>query len=295
MHSAAIFALTLTLGVNMSYAGRLEGFNPKEAQPDLGHRLNEANLAKLDSIGFLLQPTGYKTIYEVYSDYTESSHTPMFISADLCFHTLHLMVDYTVRIMELEELLPKLERLTSGMLQKAEKDWKKSAGSLKKPAQAEYIYYAVGARLLGQKVELPKDIEKLVAKELARIEEHKGIQEITFLPGVKEDYSQYVPRGHYTRSDDFRRYFKAMMWYGRLPLHVPKEKRDPLLPLQTALLAALHLEENPDLSTLWEEIYEPTAFFFGSAEDITPGLLLEEAREFFGKEVTTDMIEDETR
>jgi len=295
MYSLAILALTLTIGVNMTYAGRLEGFNPKEAQPDLGHRLNEANLAKLDSIGFLLQPTDYKTIYEVYSDYTESSQTPMFISADLCFHTLHLMVDYTVRIMELEELLPKLERLTSGMLQKAHKDWKKSSGSIKEAARVEYIYYAVGARLLGQEVELPKDIEKLVAKELARIEEHKGIQEITFLPGVKEDYSQYVPRGHYTRSEDFRRYFKAMMWYGRLPLHVPKEKRDPLLPLQTALLLSMHLEENPDLSLLWEEIYEPTAFFFGSAEDITPGLLLEEAREFFGKEVTTDMIEDETR
>ena len=46
MHSVAILALTLTIGVNMTYAGRLEGFNPKEAQPDLGHRLNEANLAK---------------------------------------------------------------------------------------------------------------------------------------------------------------------------------------------------------------------------------------------------------
>ncbi|MEA3311902.1 MAG: DUF3160 domain-containing protein [candidate division WOR-3 bacterium] len=295
MRSAAIFALTLTLGVNMSYAGRLEGFNPKEAQPDLGHRLNEANLAKLDSIGFVLQPTGYKTIYDVYSDYTESSQTPMFISADLCFHTLHLMVDYTVRIMELEELLPKLERLTSGMLEKAEKGWRKSKDDLKKAARAEYIYYAVGARLLGQEVELPKDIEKLVAKELARIKGHAGIAECSFLPGVKEDYSQYVPRGHYTRSDEFERYFKAMMWYGRLPFHVPKEKRDPLLPFQTAILLSMHLEGDVNLTQLWEEIYEPTAFFFGSAEDITPGLLLEEAREFFGKEVTTDMIEDETR
>lgn len=295
MRQLAILALTLTLGVNMTYAGRLKGFDPKEAQPELGHRLNEANLAKLDSLGFLLQPTGYKTIYDVYSDYTESSQTPMFISADLCFHTMHLMVDYTVRIIELEELLPRLERLTSGMLEKSGKDWKKSSGSLKGAAQAEYIYFAVAARLLGQEVELPKDIEKFVAKELAKITEHAGISECSFLPGVKEDYSQYVPRGHYTRSDDFRRYFKAMMWYGRLPLHVPKEKSDPLLLFQTALLAALHLEKDPDLSTLWEEIYKPTAFFFGSAEDITPGLLLEEAEEFFGEPVTPALLEDEAR
>ena len=28
------------------------------------------------------------------------------------------------------------------------------------------------------------------------------------------DYSQFTIRGHYTRTEDFGRYFKAMMWYG---------------------------------------------------------------------------------
>ena len=32
----------------------------------------------------------------------------------------------------------------------------------------------------------------------------------------KEDYSQYVARGHYTRSEALQQYFKTMMWYGRL-------------------------------------------------------------------------------
>ncbi len=31
-----------------------------------------------------------------------------------------------------------------------------------------------------------------------------------------EDYSQYQPRGYYTSNDMLRRYFKAMMWYGRM-------------------------------------------------------------------------------
>ena len=31
-----------------------------------------------------------------------------------------------------------------------------------------------------------------------------------------EVYEQYIPRGHYTRSEDLKMYFKAMMWYGRL-------------------------------------------------------------------------------
>ena len=31
-----------------------------------------------------------------------------------------------------------------------------------------------------------------------------------------EDYSQYLPRGHYTRTDPLKAYFKSMMWYGRM-------------------------------------------------------------------------------
>jgi hypothetical protein len=293
MHSLAIWALTLIMGAAMQQS-KLGDFNPK-TQQDISHRINEAKLAKLDTLGFFLEPTHYKTIYDVYDDYRESPCTPIFVSADLAYHTMHLMVDYTVRILEIEQLLPKLEQLTAGMLAKSERAWKKASGEVKKAARAEYVYFAVAARLLELDAELPADIDKVVAKELSKIEAHAGIAECSFLPGVKEDYSQYVPRGHYTRSDDFRRYFKAMMWFGRLPLHVPAEKRDPLLPMQAALLISLHLEEDADLSGLWEEIYEPTAFFFGAAEDITPGLLLMEAEDFLGQAFSPTLLDDKTR
>jgi len=31
-----------------------------------------------------------------------------------------------------------------------------------------------------------------------------------------EDFSQYVPRGHYTRSETLKKYFVGMMWFGRM-------------------------------------------------------------------------------
>ena len=55
----------------------------------------------------------------------------------------------------------------------------------------------------------------MVDKELALIEAHQGYADSPLF-GYKEDYSQYVPRGHYTRNDQFKTYFKAMMWYGRI-------------------------------------------------------------------------------
>ncbi len=34
----------------------------------------------------------------------------------------------------------------------------------------------------------------------------------------QEDYSQYVPRGHYTHSEILKNYFKAFMWHGRMSM-----------------------------------------------------------------------------
>jgi hypothetical protein len=85
------------------------------------------------------------------------------------------------------------------------------------------------------------------------------------------------------------------MWYGRLPLHVPMEKRDPILSFQTALLISIDLEADPDLTPLWEDIYEPTAFFFGAAEDLTPELLVMEAEDFFGTSPSASLLKDEAK
>ena len=52
-----------------------------------------------------------------------------------------------------------------------------------------------------------------VQAELALIEAAAGPAESPIF-GYTEDYSQYKPRGHYTRSERLERYFKAMMWYG---------------------------------------------------------------------------------
>lgn len=287
--------LTITLGASMAYAGLLGDFDPEEDQPELSYRLNEPGLELLDRFGFAFYPSRYEEIYDVYEDYREYSQTPMFITTDLSFHTLHLMVDYSVRVLELEELLPRLETLTEGMVEHALEDVRRLSGEAKKVAEAELVYFAVAAKLLELDIHLPDRIERQVDAEFAKIEAHSGIEEVEFLPQTSEDYSQYVPRGHYTRSDDFKRYFKAMMWFGRLPLAVPVEPGKPLLAFKVAVLVAVNLEGDDELAGLWEEIYEPTAFFFGAAEDLTPGLLYWEAEEFLGEELNVGILDDEVK
>lgn len=89
------------------------------------------------------------------------------------------------------------------------------------------------------------------------------------------DYSQYIPRGHYTRNEDLERYFRAMMWYGQVPFNVyaDEKTREPDIKQVTRALLmtyTLFLEKDgiPD-ATLWENIYDPTVFYVGKTDDLT--------------------------
>jgi len=107
----------------------------------------------------------------------------------------------------------------------------------------------------------------MVAKELALIEAHAGFA-MSPLFGYNEDYSQYVPRGHYTQSEKLTRYFRAMMWFGRMTFLLKgndeaKGINDALVTeamanRQTlqALFVARDLMRNEALYAKWQRIYE---------------------------------------
>lgn len=78
-----------------------------------------------------------------------------------------------------------------------------------------------------------------------------------------EDYSQYVPRGHYTASEELKQYFQAMIWLGRMTFKVRGEgwsKRAVLLTDAAKSSGAVDL---------WRKIYAVTGFFAGASDDLT--------------------------
>jgi hypothetical protein len=67
----------------------------------------------------------------------------------------------------------------------------------------------VALKLLDAEAQVPEEHAAVVAAELRLIETHAGFERSPLFV-YREDYSQYVPRGHYTRSVALQRYFKAM-------------------------------------------------------------------------------------
>ena len=108
-------------------------------------------------------------------------------------------------------------------------------------------------------------------QEKALIDKHEG-PDISPILDTKIDYSLFTPRGHYTRTDALTRYFKAMSVLGQSAFCLPGtiDCANGLDPARMGILASRALVRDRALTELWREVYEPTAFLVGVADDYTP-------------------------
>jgi hypothetical protein len=169
-------------------------------------------------------------------------------------------------------------------------------------ARRTVAFVAVGSRLLDPEVKAPDYARDLVDSELALIESAGGILPSPLFPGLEfgEDYSQYIPRGHYTRSEDLKRYFRSMMWYGRMTFRL--KVKDPEIGKQetrSALLVVQALKEarvdgRPALE-LWQDLYSPTAFMVGRSDDLTALQYLDVLDAVYGPQAVVSDLVDEAK
>lgn len=280
--------------------------NAPDYEPDLEVVVNPSvladlspdQLARLDSNGFVVVPNGEPAIYDVYLNLDRNT-IPQFVTTDAALHTFHILYDYALRLAEQESFIADLETLNGALLAAAEDDYASATGSVREAARQELAFLAVAARLLDADAVVPPPVRDVVDRELALIEAHSGFQDSPIF-GYKEDYSQYVPRGHYTRNADFERYFRTMTWHGRMafrlvdeddPAAARRETRAALL-----LVRALYHARVGDAAArdLWERIYEPTAFFVGTADDLTVDEFAEVARWVYGELPGPDDLADDS-
>ena len=219
--------------------------------------------------------TGYRQIYDIYYECRDQA-TPIFVTTDAVLHTFHVLYDYTLRIMEMEQFIPDLDNMATALVTKAQDHYSAITDStLEQAALKNLAYASVAAVLLDSSFVVPAAVQGLVQAEIDLIAAHAG-QASSPIFNYGEDYSQYVPRGHYTRNDDFKRYFRAMMWYGRITFFLDNIFLDEAILKEHTRQALLlvHALQNITIAgepimTVWERIYAPTVFFVGKADDLT--------------------------
>jgi hypothetical protein len=245
--------------------------------------LSENQINTLLKNGFVVTPKDFdpnRSYLEFYQAYESIRYdeTPLFVTTDSVYHVYHLIFDKMLRDLERTSFIPLLKELSSAMIDSSLKQYTELKGSdLEQAALRNAAYFEVAAKLLGLTVSVPEEVSKLSDAELALIEEHSqnAPSPIWFVGNepsdevLIEDYSQYVPRGHYTKSVELEQYFKAMMWYGRLTFRLKNtlETQRALLMIQ-AMRSAQTASGKPALE-LWQNIYDPTVFIVGKADDLS--------------------------
>jgi hypothetical protein len=190
--------------------------------------LNESELAALDAQGFAIIgrkyfPSftyGYQTLY--------LEDLPLYVSADSILDALHVSYDSILKTLEQQQLSGELSALLTGMHARLRAGSGQDLGS--DVVHDADLFIAVARSLLAGSEVGPvaggssKDVHDLVA-----LAEAAGGVKTFQLFGVlrkDEDFSQFKPRGHYTDSVELTRYFKAMMWLGRIDLRLLETESD---------------------------------------------------------------------
>jgi hypothetical protein len=257
-----------------------------EAKADLSNLVNRKQFGKftaeqkklLAKNAFFAAPAADVQLYSVYEN-NDYLAVPSFVASDAVLQLYHIFYDYALREMEAERLIPLCTELTKHMLEESLATYRAlPEGEVKTAALKNVAYFGVAAKALGVSAELPQDAAQMVAAEWEMIMAHEGRLKSAIFPFM-EDYSQYVPRGHYTRNEKLKQYFRAMMWYGRMafPLEWPEGEKPPVIAyeqIRQSLLITRALYETgvsgkPAIET-WDRIYEPTAFYVETADDLTP-------------------------
>ena len=255
---------------------------------------------KLTEQGFVAVPSNYDQIYTIYENNTENAR-PNFVTTDSVLHTYHILYDYTLRNLEINKFIPDLKNLNKVLLQNALSQYSSVTDSnLKSATKKNVAYFTVASKLLEPETTIPTDVKDFIEQELNLIDKHSGFQESPIF-GYKEDYSQYVPRGHYTRNEDFKKYFKTMMWYGRMMFRTepPNDKEKGREETRQALLISLILNQSKvnqeEALTVWDRIYQPTVFFVGKADDLSVYDYLKVAKKTFGEDLKINDLSDDTK
>lgn len=214
------------------------GFDPLQAehldlieQSPLG--LDDAERQALGERGFVISdrrtfPThgyGYASIY--------MSDLPVYISADSMLYAVHRSYDDILQALEISALAPDLDTMLEAMRGALAAG---AADGFSPTARADvdlYLTVALSA-LRGAPVEPVAGADRVAVEALIDgIEAAAGRYQIELFGAHRNvDFSQFTPRGHYLHPEDggfhelLPRYFKAMIWLGRIDFRLIETQPD---------------------------------------------------------------------
>lgn len=190
------------------------------------YRLNPQELALFGTNGFVVsERLGSASFAEVFYDLWYND-LPVFISCDALLQAWHR--SYDVMLEELEEtyLFNSVQTMLDGMAGQVIAASAEAGDGVLKESVLDADYFLAVARsllagtnnppvpsLLGQDARVAETLADITAEQLKQVDDFMGFCRVV-------DFSQFKVRGHYTHSERLGRYFKCVMWLGRIDVPV---------------------------------------------------------------------------
>ncbi len=255
--------------------------------------------ANIDETAFAVFPQPYPTDNPVTAfERLNDTDQPVFVSSGIPLHMLHIFFDQILQQVETDHLSPDLSLICTELYN----------SSLSRNNNLNAAFFAVPLTFLDSDFQPHSSIAEQVTEEVSLMRAHEGFK-LSPVFGYNEDYSQYVPRGHYTASEELENYFMAMMYMGRITFLlnggspygpdeeflVSEETAEEMT--QAALLVVsdlntITIDDNP-LKYKWQRIYEITAFFAGFADDLSASQYQTAAESIYGESANSTDIYSE--
>jgi hypothetical protein len=274
--------------------------------------------------GFVIRP--YSNEDDINAPYTalKNHNIPIFVTTDTLLHLYHIQFDQILKGIEEREFFDKVLDMSKALFDQSQQDYVTYTGDLQEAARRNVGFFAVALTLLQTTTEeyngsenirtidftVPSYVNENVTDELYNISLQDGYHESPLFR-YQEDYSQYKPRGHYTQSEKLKRYFKAMMWYGRIAFLMKGGEPacqacdflistyDAKIQTMQASLIATTLPsitiQNVSLDEIWTRLYSVTSFFVGTADDLTPYEYLDCIHTVFGSSFNATEFNNDTK
>jgi hypothetical protein len=256
------------------------------------------NMSEIEDIGFHPE----LRFEDFYFSKVYGPDLPVFITTDSILHLFHVVFDCSLKIIEKQVLYPMVLDIAQFAYQKSLNDYQSAPndGSLTYWAvRNSTVYFAVALSLLtGVAVDVPAEL----SGDLNFFLDNIYFEEPMFIPAgawiipmdvveVSYDFTQFTVRGHYLGDTQLENYFRALMWFGRFPLFVPRNDENYQWFIRhfddvTMVYIRDFMKSNQQYYDKWKLLYDVTSTLVGESDSINLINLETALHNVFGEHIT---------
>lgn len=230
--------------------------------------LDEYEQSFLNMLGhhnFAIIPTKNEQLFNIYEE-NEYDMMPNYITTDVFLQAYHMYFGYVLKSLEKHVFTERIHRLNVAMNKKA-MEIASSAKDAETSSLAEFnaTFFAIADRLLtNSQLQIPSAYKQAAEKEIANIMAEKETLSPMMMKGISFNYDLFKPRGHYTRSEEQKRYFRAMMWLQTFTFC--SEQQEAVK--QTAMMAYILNNIDKNVAKEGLSVYKVLDFLMGEPDNV---------------------------